>query len=210
MDVRDGMNMVRKAGGTAGLAELIRTPASSWGGRCHEISLALVKTGVFGETARVARGAAEKVTSQHSWIVVGEPLPGMSKANPYDPAALVIDPTIFSYRDEKPNVVVTPNRKDVHRPHGSGSIWDFGRPDPGPGNAVELVWHQPPSSQAKLFLEALGPLDQSGWMQLAHYPVEQWPSGEIIGAIADTLGAAVVPVDILGMVTERNPKGFYW
>ena len=63
---------------------------------------------------------------------------------------------------------------------------------------------------ARAFLELVGPLDYHGWGVLAHAPVQGWPSGEILAAITDTKPLAVlVPIDRLGMLTDRNPGGLY-
>ena len=41
-------------------------------------------------------------------------------------------------------------------------------------------------------------------------PVEDWPAGEIFAAMDDTEGLkALVPIDKLGMLTDRNPGGLY-
>jgi hypothetical protein len=48
-------------------------------------------------------------------------------------------------------------------------------------------------------------------MTLANAPVEGWPAREILTAMAATPRlAACVPIDILGMVTDLNPKGLYF
>jgi hypothetical protein len=79
----------------------------------------------------------------------------------------------------------------------------------GPG--IELTPANPLSTEAADFLDLLGPLDLRGWGEVAHLPVEGWPAGEIIAAMCDTPGlGALVPVDIQGMVTDRNPSGLYW
>lgn len=199
--------MLDRAGGVKGLERMLGRPLSDYYHDCHAGSLAVVRTGVFGtpgEGVRVARGGCKGVLGQHSWIVIG--------ADPYRPSAVVADPTLWSYRTGvKPYVAIAPNSRSTWVPHGSGSIWQKGHPDNcDPAQAVELDWAEPPSGAAQVFLDALGPLDKHGWIQLAHYPVEGWPAGEIIGAIADTFGKVHVPVDILGMVTDRNPGGLYW
>lgn len=39
---------------------------------------------------------------------------------------------------------------------------------------------------------------------------QNWPAAEIIAAIDDTKAlSALVPIDILGMLTDRNPSGLY-
>jgi hypothetical protein len=87
-----------------------------WAKRCHEAAVAVVRhRSMRGRGARVARGWHPATTSQHSWIVLG---------NPYDEDATIIDPTIWSYRGELPDVEIGPANKLGHRPHGAGSIWD--------------------------------------------------------------------------------------
>jgi hypothetical protein len=198
----DARRLLKEAGGLEALEEALGEPAIRWGGRCHEISLKVLRTGILGP-GRVARGGCQGVLSQHSWIILG--------GGPYDRDAVIADPTLWSYQDAAPYVHFAKNSMRTHRPHGSGSIWRYGHPDNcAPGKAVDLTWKKPPSKAARLFLELLGPLDKRGWIELAHYPVEDWPSGEIIGAIADTFGEVQVPIDILGMTTDRNPGGLYW
>lgn len=68
----------------------------------------------------------------------------------------------------------------------------------------------PVSREAELFLDLCGPLDQKGWAELIHSPVEGWPAAEIIAAVDDTPElSTLIPVDILGMLTDRNPQGVY-
>jgi hypothetical protein len=194
------------AGGIRALEEAVGEPASRWAARCHEMSLKIVRTGLLGvpgRDARVARGTAQGVTAQHSWIVLG--------GGPYDESAVVADPTIWSYQAADPYVHFAKNSMRTHRPHGTGSIWEHGHPENcHPRLAVDLNWAEPPSLEARAFLGVLGPLDQHGWIMLAHGPVQGWAAGEVVAAIADTFGEAVVPIDILGMTTDRNPMGLYW
>jgi hypothetical protein len=51
--------------------------------------------------------------------------------------------------------------------------------------------------------------DRQGWSVLAHAPVGGWPAGEIIDAMCESGLDAVIPIDIVGMVTDRNPQGLY-
>ena len=60
-----------------------------------------------------------------------------------------------------------------------------------------------------MFLNLLGPLDKNGWITLAHAPVERWPAGEIIDAMCESGLEGYVPIDIVGMTTDRNPSGLY-
>jgi hypothetical protein len=208
--VADARRLLEKAGGIDGIADLAHLPVANWYKNCHIASLAIVRTGAFGPSG-VARGWAGGVRSQHSWIVIGEAPQGARRPGPWDASAVVADPTLWSYQGAEPYVHFGKNTLKTHVPHGTGSIWAYGHPDNcAPGAAVELSWKEPPSKAAQVFTECLGPLDRRGWTALAYYPVEGWPAGEIIGAIADTFGECYVPVDILGMTTERNPRGLYW
>lgn len=210
MRVSDAKGMLEKAGGVEGLVRLADLPVREWYRNCHVASLRIVRTGAFGP-ARVVRGTAGGVMSQHSWIVIGAAPQGATRPDPWDGGAVIADPTLWSYQGGEPCVQFAKNSLKTHVPHGTGSIWGYGRPaNCPPGDAVELGWTQPPSQAAQVFLDILGPLDKRGWIELAHCPVQGWPSGEIIAAVADTFGSAHVPVDILGMITERNPHGLYW
>jgi len=194
------------------LAGLIGVPYSKWAGKCHQIALAILRTGEFGP-GRIARGRAPGVRSQHSWIVLGDDV--------YDGQAIIVDPTITPsmarehggdsplLADADP-IVVSMAHRLPHRPHGAGSIWAYGRPENARGAVIELTPAQPLSGLAQSFLDMLGPLDIRGWGFLAHCPVRDWPAGEIIAAMDDTPELkALVPIDILGMVTDRNPGGLY-
>lgn len=185
-------------------------PLSTWAQNCHAASLALVRSGLldeYGQRPRVARGALPGVFGQHSWVVVGDP---------YQPK-LIVDITAWSYSDSYPPVLVsypTPSLP-LHRPHGAGSIWDWGVPAVGDGPDVPLAVEV--SSRARMFLGMVASqyqregLDHRGWATLANAPVEGWPAAEIIAAMDDTPGlSALVPIDILGMLTDRNPGGLYW
>jgi hypothetical protein len=75
---------------------------------------------------------------------------------------------------------------------------------------VDLTPREPFSREAKNFLDLLGPLDEKGFRVLAHAPVEGWPAAEILDAIENTEGLkCYVPIDIIGMLTNRNPGGLY-
>lgn len=168
--------------------------------QCHAASLALVKSGVHG-ICRVARGACPGVPAQHSWVVLGRDC--------YDPAAVVIDPTFWSYQGGwEPGVRSIQAEKGGYVPHGSGNIWEWGRPNEPTGEVIEL--EGPFTPQAERFLEVLGPLDAEGWRMLAHAPVGNWPAGEIFAAMyADERMAPWLPIDVVGMATDLNPNGLY-
>lgn len=60
------------AGSIPALAEATGIPFARWARNCHVISLALLRTGLFGR-GRIARGFCRGVGSQHSWIILGDP-----------------------------------------------------------------------------------------------------------------------------------------
>lgn len=154
------------------LSSLIdRGPPSTWGGRCHEISLSIVGSGALPEGARVARGFCRGVRGQHSWISIGDP---------YDPSSWVIDPTLAVLLRGSPELFVALLRDSPHTPHGGFSdIWAYGKPEAGGGEIIELE-REGLSDEALLFLELLGPMDRSAWSTLFNAPIRGWPAGEII------------------------------
>jgi hypothetical protein len=198
--------------GVAELARRVGADPQKWWHQCHAASLTIVKAQVY-PGARVARGTAKGVGGQHSWVVV-PPEGGVdygSSPVAYHPNSQIIDPTLWSYDEQVTDVWVGPNLKR-HTPHGAGSIWAWGRPyDTSRGKSViELTPKEPLSSRAVSFLEMVGPLDRNGWATLASAPVDGWPAGEILAAMDDTEPiSALIPIDKLGMTTDRNPGGLY-
>lgn len=180
--------------------EAVGFPITCYAADCHRAALALVKSGAVAP-ARVARGWCPGVGGQHSWVVLG--------MDCYDPWATVIDPTLWSYVKSVEGIWVGKAIEEPqHEPHGSGSIFEYGQPHSMGGELIFLDadW----SADAAEFLDVLGPLDRQGWSQLAHAPVGGWPSAEIIGAMYDDDRLrALVPIDIVGMLTDRNPGGLY-
>ena len=172
-----------------------------WKKNCHAASLALVRAGLCD---RVARGVARFVGPQHSWGVIGNCC--------YSDDALIVDPTIWSHL-MFPNPCVLIHRMgndDDYKPKGIGSIWDYGKPTKGEGPEISLTPETHLSKAALDFLSLIGPLDAKGWMRLANCPVQGWPSAEIMLAIHQTEEmSAFVPIDVLGMLTDVNPGGFY-
>jgi hypothetical protein len=178
-------------------------PFAATAHRCHAVSLAIVKSGILPDGARVARGTCRGVPSQHSWIVVGDP---------YALGVPIIDPTLWSCDPTVKGVWHgRATNRGRHISHGgAGSIWSYGKPVHSGGETVPLTPAAPLSSSARAFLDLLGPLDRRGWMMLADAPVLGWPAAEIIGAMVDTKGlCALVPIDRVGMLTDRNPGGLY-
>lgn len=171
----------------------------NWSKDCHRASLQLVRHGLAD---RVARGTCRGIGGQHSWAVVG--------MDCYDETATIIDPTIWSYRKDIRGIWIGTLRDGLHVPHGKGLIWNWGRPPSATDKAVSLTPKKRLSKQAVIFLNTLGPLDWRGWAMLASAPVQGWPAEEILAAMHDTKDLrALVPIDILGMLTDRNPGGLY-
>lgn len=180
---------------------------------CHVASLMIAssasKVGLpNAPRTRVARGTCEGAGGQHSWVVVGDP---------YNPE-WIIDPTIWHYRRYEPEPIIVRGDSSVVGqwvPHGSGNIWDWGRPPRAVGGVEHGYVLTPPkggwSDGARQFLDLIGPLDVKGWAVLAHAPVQGWPSKEIIKQMyKDPVIGPHVPIDIVGMMTDENPKGLYW
>lgn len=176
---------------------------SEYAHQCHAASVRLMNSGFFAGPRRIARGTAYGVGGQHSWLVLGKDC--------YDPESWVVDITRWSYDPSAPRVEVCRNDMAVHRPHGSdGSIWEWGKPPCLTTDHVKLTepeggW----SPEARMFLSMLGPLDRRGWGTLCGAPVKGWPAAEIIAAVANSGMTAFIPIDRLGMLTDRNPQGLY-
>lgn len=170
-----------------------------WKHQCHAASYALVKAGVAD---RVARGWCLGVGGQHSWAVIG--------MDCYDKKATIIDPTLWSYDSTVMGIWMGTMRDGRHQPHGYGHFSMHEMPMYHGGEVVNLTPRKPLSKEARKFLDSIGPLDHPGWAQLAKFPVGGWPAAEIIDAMVNTEGLKVfVPIDIVGMLTDRNPGGIY-
>lgn len=179
-------------------AHMVLEPLDRWHHDCHGASFAIVNAELW--TCRLARGVCKGVGAQHSWVVLGKDC--------YDPEAAIIDPTLWSYDPEVKGVWGGSMINGLHRPHGSGSIWTWGKPVHQGGDTIELAPERPFSEAALDFLDMIGPLDREGWARLANAPVEGWPAAEIMPVINSCVGP-VVPIDIIGMLTNENPAGTY-
>jgi hypothetical protein len=188
-------------------ADKIGIPLDEWYGNCHVVSLAIVRSGLLHGPAdarvRVARGTCLGIYSQHSWISLGDP---------YSLKTEYVDPTSWCWTEGHPAIWTGKASQGDRIPHGTGSIWSYGKPVHQGGPTVKLTPATPLSFAARSFLDLVEPLDVRGWLVLANAPVGGWPAGEIFSAISDTeaLGAALVPIDVLGMATDRNPEELYW
>jgi hypothetical protein len=182
------------------LAERVGTDPLHWPFNCHSASHAIVQSGIY-PGARVARGWARGVAGQHSWVVVGDP---------YDEDARIIDATLWSYDPSRvPGVWEGTQRDRVHTPHGAGHLLTGQPPTHHGGETIHLLPEV--SASARRFLRLVGaPFDAAGWVELANLPVGGWPAAEILAAMDDTPRlTALVPMDRLGMLTDRNPGGLY-
>ncbi len=173
-----------------------------WHHQCHAASLAIVKARIF-PVARVARGTCKGVGGQHSWVVLSNDC--------YEPKARIVDPTLWSYDSTVEGIWRGSYKAARHTPMGGfGSIWEWGRPPTASGPAIPLTPKFALSRDAQHFLDLLGPLDRKGWSSLMAAPSGGWPMGEIIAAMDDTETlTAWVPIDRVGMLTDRNPGGLY-
>lgn len=183
------------------IEEILGYPFEETAHQCHAVSLAIVQSGVVGP-ARVARGWCNGVLSQHSWVIRGN--------DAYSHRSVIIDATLWSYRSDVEGVWTGTYVAGQHHPHGHGSIWDYGPPKRGDGPTHALKGFDELSGGAKTFLEMCGELDVEGWSNLAHMAVEGWPAKEIITAMYnDPQLGFLIPIDIVGMVTDLNPQGLY-
>lgn len=172
-------------------------PLAKFHHQCHAAALLMVQSG-FGE--RVLRGWHPKVGGQHSWVLISGKI--------YSTRAKIADPTLWSYIGEPPEVWA--GLAHDHRPHGAGSIWEEGHPVVLTTEYIQLTPKTPLSDLAQTFLAMIEPLDRRGWAVLANGAMEGWPAGEILAAMDDTPAlTAFVPIDRLGMLTDRNPGGLY-
>lgn len=181
------------------ISKAIKLTKTRMAHQCHMVSLAIVQAKLFGPS-RVARGSCLGVGGQHSWVIIGDDC--------YNTSAKIVDATLWSYDSSVKDVWYGSYEDGLHKPHGAGSIFDWGRPSSDGGEPIEL--DVPISQEAQAFLDLLGPLDYRGWSQLAHAPVGDWPAKEILSAMDQTKRLrAIIPIDILGMATDRNPSGLY-
>lgn len=181
--------------------QAIERPFSEWAKDCHGVSLKILKAGLV-PGGRIARGTCLGVRGQHSWIVNGRDC--------YNRTTQIIDPTLWSYRDDVDGIWYGTLGHGWHRPHGTGTIWDYGKPIHQGGETIEVDTSKL-SRRARDLLELILPLDRRGWDMLLHAPVQEWPAGEIHALAQEYESLAVIaPVDLVGMTTDLNPDGMYW
>lgn len=182
----------------AQIEEAIRLPFQEWAQQCHAISLAIVRSGLV--EGRVARGWCKGVSSQHSWIVLGQDC--------YDRKARLIDPVLWSFREDVEGIWYGTYHDGLHEPHGWGHFTSGRRPTHQGGETIPFP-REGLSAGAKAFLDVVEPLDTSGWIQFFDLPVEGWPAAEIIARAHESDLSAYIPIDRVGMLTDTNPDGLY-
>jgi len=196
------MNQKPKLPPTFDPAKLVKAIGGleQWRNRCHEASLAIVRTGMLGKNARVARGTHARVPGQHSWVCRG---------NPYWQVTTIIDPTLWSHTGYHPYLNIAFGGMD-YQPKGAGNIdWRIRISRIEDRIDLDVDW----SLDAWNFLKTIAPdgLDRYGWNLLANQPVMGWASKEIIGAMyRDDRTRALIPIDVVGMLLDENPGNLYW
>lgn len=185
-------------------------PLEHFSHQCHAASLALVRSGLLSNDARVARGFLKGISSQHSWVVLGDP---------YDPSSVIIDVTAWSYDLQRnggtvPRVWVTSGAEGGHTPHGRDSILDSVIPACGTGPDIPLGVEVSPEAENFLVMVASmnrrSGLDAQGWVALLSGSLDGWPAAEIVAAAHETPRLrAFIPIDTLGMLTDKNPQSLY-
>ena len=174
-----------------------------WAKQCHSASLAIVNAGLDLPGARVARGSCRGIQAQHSWVTLG---------SPYEPDVEIVDPTFWSYQEDFSPQVIRGSAAgfgDAYWPHGKGNIWEYGCPTVGEG---EIIVPDGLSEEAIVFLDIISGrgLDRQAWALLLTSPVQGWPSKNIVEcACSDPRLSPLIPIDIVGMVTDLNPDGLY-
>lgn len=196
------------------IADAIDWPHTTWYAHCHAVSYAIVTAGIIPH-ARVARGICDGVTAQHSWIVA--PTADGKLGDCYADNAVIVDPTLWTYRHDVTGIYVARAEEHRwHRPFGKGDhIMNVGRPaKPAPGQEpIPLApdAYEALSADARWWVDRMfGPLTRDGWAAVAHTTVIGWPADEIIRAMRLTPGlGALIPVDVVGMLTNLDPSGAY-
>lgn len=185
----------------ANVEKAIGIPRDKWANRCHEVAYALLVSSLMDDvTARMARGWAQGISSQHSWIVTGNDV--------YDKTAKIIDPTYASNRGSRPMIMIVDNLTS-HSPHGYGEFSKFPESKGGKEFLPEFV---SPSTRlwADMASMEVGPLDAFWWAKMFSGPMGGWPSRELVNwAYEEPALRALIPIDIVGMLTDRNPRGLY-
>jgi len=184
-----------------------------WSHQCHAAALHLVRSGALPAGSRVARGVSKHLGGQHSWVAVANEA---GVADPYARNALILDPSAWSYQEDDlaaPSVWI--GRRQDYAPQGSRGP-DARKGLPRPADYADIIRPDQEALQrdymvAVQFFAQHGSLDRRGWTALTHCRVDSYPAAAIIPLMLDTPRLApFVPIDIAGMVTDRNPGGLYF
>jgi hypothetical protein len=184
----------------ADVEKAVELPFEKWAGNCHSVSIRIVKSGLIEGPCRVARGGCKGVYCQHSWIILGKCC--------YREDAKIIDPTMWGYVEGVDGIWYGTMADGLHRPHGIGTIWEWGMPQSEGGPAIELKL----PDMAEYFLSMIpGTRDKAFWQDLlSQAPVQGWPVKQVYEAAYEHPElSALIPLDKLGMVTDVNPGGLY-
>jgi hypothetical protein len=178
-------------------------PIEAFYHNCHGASLALVRSGLLPEGSRVARGFVRGVRSQHSWALVA---PDMV----YDPQTYVVDLTLWSYVNDAPKLYIAKASKWPHVPHGQGMLRQ-GSYSVLNGPVIKTDVELSPGAQSFLDLWAPRGMTMDNWRLLLNSPMQGWPSREVVLAAYKTKALSVlIPIDIVGLLTDENPNSLYW
>lgn len=205
-----------RAGTSSDIIASVMGDLKQWEHQCHAASLHLIRSGELSMWSRVARGYSPLVQGQHSWVVLGDSQTS-ELADVYDPDAVIIDPTLWSYTDTVEGIWYGTAVDGLHIPHGAGttSIPQLMEERPRPASYSDVIRpdmhaYRRLSVEGIQFLAFVGGLDARGWIWLMQQPMSGWPSKDIIELMLDTPQlAAFVPIDLAGMLTDRNPSGLY-
>lgn len=130
---------------------------------------------------------------------------GLGAASPkavYNPKSMAIDLSAWSYRKGSPCMDIGTQKSMKMAPHGSGSIWDYGRPERGDGENLTLPIE--PKSDLDRFMKICFPngYDRAGLMGLANAPVENWPAAEFHQAMVDAGFEHLLRIDVLSHLLD--------
>lgn len=183
------------------IVEVTDLPRSAWHTNTKQVAHDLVRSGLL-PTCRVVVGFVSGVEGEHSWVTTSWDV--------YDKYALIVDPTMWTFRADIPDVWMGTLHDGLHHPKGEGFIWDSGYPENSSFQDTILLPQNGLSTYAKYFLSRVEPLNVAGWTALMRLPMQGWPAGEILARMKEvpTL-APLVPEDLEGMLTEKNPGNLY-
>lgn len=181
------------------VAAVSRVPLGHWHFNSHQVSLDIVRSGIF-PYARVVQGTATGVHGPHHWVVLAEDV--------YDKYATIIDPTLWCHDPSLRGTWIGTLQNEIHHPKGEGYIWDFDYPENSSFTDTVALRKDGLSTQAKYFLSRIEPINLDGWRRLMRSPMQGWPAGEIIDQMKHSPELSdLVPEALEGMLTNRNPNG---